>query len=55
LDVTDRLARMIKQGSDARELWSASLQEGLTPLRDNGIRLLATGITTYDELLRSLV
>ena len=55
LEITDRVGRMIKQGSDARELWSASLQEGLIPLRDNGIRLLATGVTTYDELLRSLV
>jgi len=54
MEVTDRLARMIKAGADARELLSAARQEGLSTLKESGVRLVADGVTDVDEVIRVL-
>lgn len=54
MEVTDRISRMIKGDADSRELTSAARQEGLSTIRESGIKLLAQGITDYNELMRVL-
>ncbi len=46
------IKQQIVKSADAMELRLAALDQGMTPLRDHGIELISSGITTTSELLR---
>ena len=48
------LNRLISQGATGDELRSEAIANGMISLRDAGIRKLALGITSFDEILRIL-
>ena len=51
-EVTDKIRRLIKQQTDSRELHKIARQDGMVTLAESGIRKLAKGMTSYDELMR---
>jgi general secretion pathway protein E len=55
LDVGRRVRQLIKTGQDANEIARASRIEGAESLRECALRKLATGVTTYEEVLRVTV
>ena len=55
LDVGRRVRGLIKTGQDANELARAARIEGAESLRECALRKLASGITTYEEVLRVTV
>jgi general secretion pathway protein E len=52
LDVGRRVRDLIKTGHDAHEIANAARIEGMQSLRECGLRKLASGETTYEEVLR---
>jgi type IV pilus assembly protein PilB len=51
LPVTGRLRRLIRSGS-ADEIHAAAVEEGMTTLRRDGMRLVVAGISSIDEVRR---
>lgn len=54
LEVTDRIRRMIKNDADVHDLATVARQDGMMTLRESAIKKLATGLTSYDEIIRVL-
>jgi general secretion pathway protein E len=52
LDVGARVRELVKQGQDASEIARAARIEGMESLRDCALRKLASGETTFEEVLR---
>ena len=52
LEVTDRLHDMILAGGTARGLRRAAIEEGMLTLRQSGLRKIAQGLTSIDEVTR---
>lgn len=52
LEVTDKIKRLILDKADATAIKKAALEEGMSTLRENAIRKLGAGITTFEEVLR---
>lgn len=52
LVVTPALAQLIAAEATHQELLECALQEGFVPLREQGLKLVAQGVTTMDELDR---
>ena len=50
LPMTDEISRLI--GAPTREIEAAAIAEGMFTLRDDGIRLSISGVTTLDEVRR---
>jgi len=52
LPVTDKLVRLIRDGSDSQRLKKAAREEGMMLLREVAIKKLGEGVTTFEEVLR---
>lgn len=52
LPVTEKIQALINQESDIRKIREAAIQEGMVTLRENAVKKLLEGITTYQEVLR---
>ncbi len=52
LPVTDKVVRLMNERSDAKEIVKAARIDGMTTLREAGIKKLAQGHTTFEEVLR---
>ena len=50
LPITDEISRLI--GAPTREIEAAAVREGMFTLRDDGIRLSISGVTTLEEVRR---
>ncbi len=55
LEVTDTLRERILAGGDVRALRSAAVDEGMLTLRQSGLRKIAQGTTSIDEVTRETV
>ncbi|MCC7100285.1 MAG: Flp pilus assembly complex ATPase component TadA [Rubrivivax sp.] len=53
LVIDDALRRAIGEGADAGTLHTLAQQRGLRPLHDDGLRRVAAGLTTLEEVLRA--
>ncbi len=52
LPVTESVQAYINQESDLRKIREAAIQEGMVTLRENAVKKLLDGTTTYQEVLR---
>lgn len=52
--MSDRLRDMVIAGAKASELRNAALEEGMIPIREDGLSKMFAGITTPEELGKSL-
>lgn len=52
LVVTEQIAHLITARSDSRDIKRTAMDEGMTTLRQDAVRLLLSGRTTIEELLR---
>ncbi len=52
LDLDDAMRRAILAGADAAALHALAVQAGMRPLHEDGLRRVADGVTTIEELLR---
>jgi general secretion pathway protein E len=50
LAVTPKIQKLISQGAPAVEISNAARLDGMRTLRENGVRKLAAGLTTFDEV-----
>lgn len=53
LIVDDSLRRAITDGADATTLQALAVRGGMKPLHEDGLRRVAAGLTTYEEVLRA--
>lgn len=51
--VDDKIRSLIIRNSDSNSIKKASIEGGMTTLREDGIRKVLTGATTIDELMRA--
>ena len=51
-EVNDKVRRLIKDNPDIVELRKAGLDQGMITMREAGVKKLAMGITTFEEVLR---
>jgi general secretion pathway protein E len=54
MPVDSGVRALLKQGADADALRREAIANGMTPLREAGIRKLALGMTSFDEMVRIL-
>ena len=54
LRVTDELRELIVRGAAHTEVRALAEEQGMRPLRDQAIRLVAEGLTTIAEVLRTV-
>jgi general secretion pathway protein E len=52
LDVSTKIRKLIREGSDSKEIVKIATLDGMTTLRQAAIRKLAQGLTTYEEVFR---
>ncbi len=52
LTVNEALRKLIHDGAAERELTEAAKQNGMIPLREDGLRWVAEGLTSLEEVLR---
>jgi type IV pilus assembly protein PilB len=52
MQITDRVRRLIAQGSAADLVRATALDDGMVPLNEDGLAKVKAGVTTADELLR---
>ncbi|MBL8314583.1 MAG: Flp pilus assembly complex ATPase component TadA [Rubrivivax sp.] len=52
LVVDDTLRRAIMEGADATALQALAMRAGMLPLHEDGLRAVARGVTTHEEVLR---
>ncbi len=52
LQVTNTIREMINRRADAHAIREVAMREGMRTLRDDGLRKVADGITTLEEVLR---
>ena len=52
LVVDDALRRAIMEGADATALHALAVRAGMVPLHEDGLRAVARGVTTHEEVLR---
>jgi general secretion pathway protein E len=50
LSVTPKIQKLISQGAPTVEVAAAARLDGMRTLRENGVRKLAAGLTTFDEV-----
>jgi len=53
MPLSEPLRRLIMQKANASELRRAAIDEGMLPMYDDGLRKVAAGITTVEEVLRA--
>jgi hypothetical protein len=49
-EMTDEIAFLV--GSPTREIEAMAMRQGMTTLREDGVRLAAAGVTTLEEVRR---
>jgi type IV pilus assembly protein PilB len=52
MEITDGLREQVLMGAPARELRRRAVEEGMLTLRASGLRKVAEGITTLDEIVK---
>jgi type IV pilus assembly protein PilB len=52
LQVSPRIAHLVAQKSEPAELYKAALDEGMETMFEDGLKKVAAGVTTLDELIR---
>ena len=55
MEVTDELRELVLVGASALELRRKSVEEGMIPLRQSGLRKVKQGLTTLEEVARETV
>ncbi len=55
MEVTEELREMVLVGASAMDLRRKAVEEGMTTLRQSGLRKVKEGITTIDEVVRETV
>ena len=55
MDITDELRNLILTGVSALELKRKAIEEGMITLRRSGLRKVAAGLTTLEEVIRETV
>jgi type IV pilus assembly protein PilB len=55
MDITDELRELILVGASALELRRKAIEEGMITLRGSGLRKIADGVTTIEEVVRETV
>ncbi len=55
MEVTDSLRELILVGASSLELRRKALEEGMISLRGSGLRKIAAGVTTVEEVVRETV
>jgi type II secretory ATPase GspE/PulE/Tfp pilus assembly ATPase PilB-like protein len=53
--ITDEMREMILRRTSAAEIGRAARRAGMVPLREDGLAKAAQGITTIEEILRTVV
>ena len=53
MEVGEKIRNMINRTEDARELMTASRQDGMMTLRECAVKKMAQGFTTFEEVLRA--
>ncbi len=53
MPLTEPIRRLVMQKANASELRRAALSEGMLPMYDDGLRKVAAGTTTIEEVLRA--
>jgi general secretion pathway protein E len=51
LKVSDKIRKLIKEKADSREVLKAARADGMMTLRESGIRKMAQGVTTFEEVM----
>ena len=54
LTVTDEIRQLIVEKATARELLHVAVEQGMRTMQMEGFRLVAEGVTTVEDLLRSV-
>ena len=54
MDVDTSVRKLIRAGADGAEIRREALANGMTSLRESAVRKLASGVTSFDELMRVL-
>ena len=52
MNVTDTIKGLIEEKADAQKYKEIARKEGMTTLRENAIKKMRKGITTYNDALR---
>lgn len=52
MPLTERVQDLVVRTSDANQIRKLALEEGMRTLRQDGIRLVLSGVTTLDEVMR---
>ena len=52
LNITGKIKGLIAEKADAEKIKKTALDEGMTILRENAIKKMRKGITTYNDVLR---
>lgn len=54
LRMTPAIRRLVMQRADAETIRRTAIEQGMVPIRDAAVKLVSLGITTVDEVVRSL-
>lgn len=52
LPVTEPIKKLVLEKSDAGKIAAAAIEQGMVPMRDDGLRKAVAGLTTLEEVLR---
>jgi general secretion pathway protein E len=55
MPVSEKIARLINQRADSKEIVKAARLDGMLTLREGAIKKLAQGVTTFEEVMRVTV
>ncbi|MDA1013114.1 MAG: ATPase, T2SS/T4P/T4SS family [Planctomycetota bacterium] len=55
IDITDDIRDLISESASIDDIRNAARNEGMTTLRESGLKLIFDGITTIDEIVRETV
>lgn len=53
MEVNDEIRRLIAVGGTTEELLQAARESGMRTLRENGVRAVLKGITSYTEMMKA--
>jgi len=53
--INDKIRKLINAQADAKEILKAARLDGMSTLRENGIKKIAQGITTVEEVLQATI
>jgi type IV pilus assembly protein PilB len=55
MEITDELRELVLVGASALELRRKAVDDGMISLRHSGLRKIADGVTTIEEVVRETV